>query len=191
MNDKTEVEFIPYHAINEFMRNDFRLNVIKSSLLALPKLDKKYGITIDRLTRKYIKVSGFRNSVKAPATVKSVAMVKAFEKEPKLVSAILSAWAESKSELRQQLYELLTGREWLLLPIEMDRTRLPGFLTTWPEEDDYDVLYGAFTEAYLETNASIDEVSLMVVWLAGRLPIEKVSKTEIPEPEFPEEESES
>jgi len=191
MNDKTEIEFIPFHAINEFMRNDFRMNVIKSALLALPKLDRKFAAPLDRLTKKFVQVPGFRNSTKAPATVKAVAMTKPFETHPQLVAAILNAWAESKTVFRDQVYNLLIERAWKILPIEADRTKLPGFQTLWPLEDDYDVLYSAFTERYPEAEVSIDEVSLMVVWLSGRLPIEKVSKTELPEPEIPEEESES
>jgi hypothetical protein len=186
MNDKSQIEFIPYHAINEFMRNDFRLNVIKTALLALPKLDKKFGIAIDRLTRKHVKVSGFRNSVKAPATVKAVAMARAFEKQPKLVRAILATWSEAKTELRQEIFDLLVGREWKLLPIAADRTKIPGFLAQWPDEDDYEVLYTAYIAAYPDSEASIDEASLMTVWLAGRLPIEKVAMAELETPFLPD-----
>ncbi len=191
MNDKKQAEFIPFHAINEFMRNDYRIMVIRTALLALPKLDRGLGASIDRLTKKLVRVPGFRNSVRAPATVKAVAMVKPFEQSPKLVAAILAAWAESKSELRQQVYDILTAREWKILPIEADRTKLPGFLTRWPAEDDVEVLYTAYTEAHPDDDTSIDDMSLMVVWLAGRLPIDKISKDEIPEPETPEEESET
>jgi hypothetical protein len=190
MKEKSEVEFIPFHAINEFMRNDFRIAVIRASLLAMNTLDRKFSTPIDQLTRKYVTVAGFRNSVKAPTMIKAVAMVKAFENQPKLVAAIINAWAESKAALRTQIYDLLLDRNWKLLPIEADRTRLPGFLTRWPAEDDYDVLYDAFTTKYPDNDASIDEMSLMVVWLAGRLPIDKVSKNDIPEPDVPKEESE-
>ncbi len=183
MNDSQQLHFIPFHAINEFMRSDFRLSVLRSTLQALPKLDRKFAASINRLTRKHVKVAGFRNSVKAPATIKAVAMVKAFEKQPQLVAAILSAWAESRADLRQQVYELLIDRGWKLLPPEADRTRFPGFLTQWPEEDDYEVLYAAFEEKFPATDASIDEISLMVVWLAGRLPIDKVRKEEIEYPD--------
>ena len=132
MNKKTQVEFIPFHAINEFMRNDFRLKLIRNTLMSLKQLGRGFSAPIDRLTRKHVTVAGFRNSAKAPATLKSVSMVKAFEKQPKLVSAILNAWAESKSELRQHTYDLLLERGWKVLPIEADRTKLPGFLSSWP-----------------------------------------------------------
>ncbi|MCJ7701710.1 MAG: hypothetical protein MUO62_09020 [Anaerolineales bacterium] len=185
MNEKTQLEFIPFHAINEFMRNDFRLNVIRTTLLSLNQLDRQFSAPIDRLTRKHVTVAGFRNSVKAPATIKAVAMVKAFENQPKMVGAILNAWAESKTELRQLIYDLLVERGWKVLPIEADRTRLPGFMARWPAEDDYELLYQAFTDSHPEMEASIDEISLMVVWISGRLPIDKVSKDELDMPELP------
>jgi len=189
--ENNQISFIPFHAINQFMRTDFRLNVIRSTLQIMNRLDRKFTAPIDRLTRKHVKVAGFRNSVKAPATVKAVAMVKPFEKQPNLVAAILNAWAASKIELRQMVFDLLKTREWKLLPPESNRTKLPGFLTHWPAEDDFEVLYSAFSKAHPEIEASIDEISLMVVWLSGRLPIDKIGKDEMEEPAIREDTEES
>lgn len=175
MNKKDKVEFIPHHAINEFMRSDFRLNIIRTTLTMLPKLGHQYRNSIDRLTRKYVKVAGFRNSVKAPISLKSVALVKPFSQHPDLVVAILSAWAASNQDLQIGVFELLTDKSWILLPINADRTKLPGFLTTWPIEDDYECIYQIFVKNNPDTQVSIDETSLMAIWLSGRLPINKVS----------------
>lgn len=181
MNKNDKTEFIPFHAINEFMRNDFRLQVIRSVLGSLPEFDKEIISQIDRLTRKHVKVAGFRNSTKAPTTVKAVAMVKAFEKQPELVATILNAWALTKSELRQYVFDLLLSRGWTLLPMEADRTKLPGFLTRWPIGEDYDTLYNSLLEREPGCDASIDEASLMAVLLSCRLPIEKVEMDELHE----------
>jgi hypothetical protein len=170
------------------MRNDFRINVIQSTLLALPKLGPEFSKPVDRLTRKFVKVAGFRNSTKAPVFVKGAAMVKAFEKEPTLVAAVLHAWSESKDALRQEIFDLLTKLNWPLLPIEFNRTKLPGFLTQWPDEDDYAKIYDTYVLEHPDSDSSIDETSLMVVWLAGRLPIEKISKNDLMELETPTEE---
>jgi hypothetical protein len=121
------------------MRADYRVILIRSTLSALPNLSINTQRSIDKLTKKHVKVPGFRNSSKAPASVKAVAMVKPFEKEPKLVSTILAGWAESNSDLRSQVFNLLMKLEWQLLPLEANRTRLPGFMPQWPEEDDYEV----------------------------------------------------
>jgi len=179
MNENQKTEFIPYHAINEFMRSDFRLNIIRTTLMALPQLDRHYRNSVDRLTRKYVKVAGFRNSVKAPISLKSVALVKPFSKQPDLVSAILSAWSAANNKLQIGVFDLLIDKNWELLPIKADRTKLPGFLTKWPIEDDYEGIYQVFVEKYPNTQVSIDETSLMSIWLSGRLPIDKVSKGEL------------
>ena len=164
-------------------------------MLALPELSPKTQASINKLTKKHVKVPGFRNSAKAPASVKAVSMVKPFEKQPKLVSAVISAWAESNSEMRQQVFRLLSGFGWKLLPVEADRTRLPGFLAQWPEEHDFEVIYEGLTESCQDSEYSIDDVSLMAVWLSVRLPIEKVSLDKIAELPFdlgsPSEEEES
>lgn len=177
--DKPKMEFIPFHAINEFMRSEYRMSVLRSTLTALPDLDSKTQSNINKLTKKYVKVPGFRNSAKAPATVKAVGMIKPFEKEPKLVAGIISAWAEVNAELCQQIFDILTGFGWKLLPLEANRTRLPGFITQWPEEEDYEVIYDAYTTNHPEGEHGIDDVGLMTVWVSLRLPVTKVSKENI------------
>ncbi len=177
--EKPKLEFIPFHAINEFMRADYRMILLRSTLLALPELSPKTQASINKLTKQHVKVPGFRNSTKAPASVKAVAMVKPFETQPKLVAAIISGWAEANPELRQQIFEILSGFGWKLLPQEANRARLPGFLTQWPDEEDYDTIYHTFNSANPESEYGIDDVSLMAVWLSLRLPVDKVSKEEI------------
>jgi hypothetical protein len=177
--ENSKLSFIPFNAINEFMRTDYRMILIRNLLLGLPELSPKTQASINKLTKKHVKVPGFRNSTKAPASVKAVSMVKPFEKEAKLVSGVLSAWGELNAELRQQVYDLLSDYGWKLLPPEADRTRLPGFLTQWPEENDFEVIYDGFSESYPESDYGIDDVSLMAVWVSLRLPVEKVSKENI------------
>ena len=187
--EKSKMEFIPFHAINEFMRTDYRMILLRNTLIALPNLSPKTQASINNLTKKHVKVAGFRNSTKAPATVKAVSMVKPFEKQSKLVAAIISGWSEANSVLRQQIFDLLSGYGWKLLPLETDRTRLPGFLTQWPEEEDYEVIYKGFTDAFPESEYGIDDVSLMAVWLSLRLPVEKVSKEALVDFPFTQEEN--
>lgn len=169
MDDQT-LQYLPFHAINEFMRPDYRLSVVRSALTALPGLPESFRQPIDQMTRQVVKVPGFRNSVKAPPALKARPMAEAFEKSPDLVAAVLSAWAETHAGLRQQVHDLLSANGWDLLPPEADRTRLPGFLPTWPKGEDFESLTQAFSKAHPGDAASADDVSLMVVWLSGRLP---------------------
>ncbi len=185
-------EFLPFHAINEFMRPDFRLAVIRETLNNQSKLPDSLSVQLNQLIKQYISVPGFRNSEKAPPLVKVLPSSKAFEKHPDLVAIVLASWAELYSELRDQTYELLKVRNWTILtgdeniditnfsidlqekwpvlPLYFDRTKLPGFYTYWPKGENFDVLYDNFSGLFADSNASIDKVSLMVVWLSMRLP---------------------
>jgi hypothetical protein len=169
MEDQT-AQFLPFHAVNEFMRNDYRLEVVRSTLNALPGMPEQYRIPIDQMTRRFVQVPGFRNSTKAPLNKRVKPTAEAFEKIPYLVAAILSAWAEIHPELRQQVYDLLIERNWGLLPPEADRTQLPGFAITWPNGENFEQLTDAFTQKYPTTDVRSDDISLMIVWLAVRLP---------------------
>ena len=91
---ENQVEFLPFHAINDFMRSDFRLSVVKSTLGALNSLPESQRNSINHLTKKLVKIPGFRHSDKAPAFVRAIPTANAFEKSPELVAAILAAWAE-------------------------------------------------------------------------------------------------
>lgn len=169
-HSEEEVAFLPFHAINEFMRSDYRLEVIRTTLQALGSLPEEHRAPINQMTRRYVSVPGFRNSAKAPVPVRARGMVEPFENNPELVAHILSAWSASRPELRQAVYEFLAHKGFELLPPEADRKQLPGFLTTWPEEHNLEALTEAFEESHPEFQASSDDITLMMVWLAGRLP---------------------
>jgi len=185
-------EFLPFHAINEFMRPDFRLKVIRETLTSQTSIPEHYINELNHQIKKKVTIPGFRNSDKAPALIKVLPTSKAFEKYPEIVSAILSCWAEYQSELRTQIYQLLSNqnwnmvqdisdvtmenlspeliKEWPVLPVSINRAKLPGFSTHWPKDQNFETLYTKYTELFPDSDASIDTVSLMVVWLSMRLP---------------------
>jgi hypothetical protein len=186
-------EFLPFHAINEFMRPDFRLSVIRDTLTYQSNLPESLANELNQKIKKSVNVPGFRSSDKAPALMKVLPTSKAFEKYPDLVAAILSCWAESQTSLRDQVYQLLKSRnwyifpetegvdfenlsseiikEWPIFPIKFNRAKLPGFFTHWPKGEDFEILYNNYIELFPEAESSIDKVSLMVVWLSMRLPL--------------------
>ncbi len=190
MAEKTE--FLPFHAINEFMRPDFRLSVIRDTLNAQAKMTSPCVNELNQQVKKRVTVPGFRHSDKAPALVKVLPTSKAFEKYPELVAALVACWAESQAELRQQVFSLLKMRNWPMLaegenfdlaslsvellkqwpvfPLTFDRSRLPGFYIHWPKGEDFEALYANFSELFPESGASIDKLGLMAVWLTMRLP---------------------
>jgi len=79
MADKT-AEFLPFHALNEYMRPDFRITVVRTALSALPKLPNNFRSPIDKLTRKIVHVPGFRDGTLAPASLKTAPSPTPFKK---------------------------------------------------------------------------------------------------------------
>lgn len=169
MNDK-QAQFLPFHAINEFMLNDYRHQVIQAVFSHFDRLPGARRSAINGLVKRHIQVPGFRNSAQAPVGVKARASASTFEKSPDFAAQILQGWSEINPELREKVHAFLTAREWEILPAEADRTRLPGFLPEWPQGQDYDVLGQAFAEMFPGETVAENDLRLMIVWLAGRLP---------------------
>lgn len=208
MNMNTE--FLPFHAINEYMRPDFRLKVVRDTLESSSSLPDEIRISLYKLIKKYVKIPGFRNSEKAPPMIQVLPLAKSFEKTPELVKGVLAAWAEVHKDLREQVYNVLKSRswrilppaqdlsltqdflssdafkDWPILPIDIDRTKLPGFYAYWPKGEDFEAIYNTFAELYPDAKASIDQVSLMAVWLSLRLPYH-IEETSVSEPSTSEE----
>jgi hypothetical protein len=178
-----KVQFLPFHALNEFMTSEFRLEVVRTALNALPELPDEHRSRIDRLTKRVVTIPGFRHSVKAPPALRFKPTAQAFEKSPDLVAAILAAWAEKQVVLRQNMFDLLTARGWELLPLDADRTRLPGFITVWPRGEDFDVINSAYAEKFPDAPSPANDISLMSVWLSGRLPYTFTGEDEEETPE--------
>ena len=172
-----EAAMIPFHALNEFMRPDFRMSVVRTTLNALPELPDEYRHAIDKLVKKTVRIPGFRNSGKAPTALKAGPLAQTFEKNPNMVAAVLTAWAELHTPLRQQVYDMLDGRGWDLLPLQAERKKLPGFFTQWPKAESFESLTQTYAELYPQSEYDSDQVSLMIVWVSTRLPYEMVEDT--------------
>ena len=132
MNDN-EVQFLPFDAINEFMVDEYRHQVLQNVFSHLDDLSGQRRAAIVGQVRKLIKVPGFRNSSLAPVPLKVRAAQDPFEHNPAFAADILAAWSELHTELRQQVFDLLGKHNWDLLPIDADRTKLPGFLNSLAE----------------------------------------------------------
>jgi hypothetical protein len=169
MNDK-QVQFLPFHAINEFMLDNYRQRVLQTVLSRMADLPPAKKGALASQIKRHVSVPGFRNSSAAPLPLKIKGAVNAFQRHPDFTARILQSWADLLPELRQQVFGLLTEREWQIIPEDADRTRLPGFLTDWPESETYEVLNQAFNEKYPDGTASEDDVRLMIVWIGNRLP---------------------
>jgi hypothetical protein len=176
---QNKAEFIPFNAINEFMRPDFRAHILLEVFHHLPELPDSSRSNYNALIRKLVMIQGFRNSTLAPVPLKARSSEKAFEKNASFTASTLQFWMMLHPNLANKVFELMTKNGWEVLPVDADRTKLPGFLTTWPKGQDFSTLNTAFAELYPEEQASPDEISLMAVWLAGRLPINEESESSV------------
>jgi hypothetical protein len=167
---KSEISFLPFHAINEFMTAEFRQEVVRQVLSAAPEHTGAHTATLNQIVRRSVKIPGFRQSDKAPVVVKTRPVAREFEHNPDLVAAVLALWAEVFAGLRQEVYDCLADAGWELLPPAADRTQLPGFLPSWPAGQDFDSIYAAYQARFPHSQTNQNQVSLMAVWLSGRLP---------------------
>jgi len=180
MDEKETTSTLPFHAINEFMRDDFRMEIIRKTLLALPSLSSEFREPIDRLTNRFIQVQGFRNSAKAPVGMRLKPSAETFKKNPEFARSIVSTWAAINPELIKQVSDLLVERNWQ--PMSAGNLNdQPGFLTTWPSGESFETVIIAFQEKYPDSTQNPDEVSLMVVWVSGRLPYNSTNDQDNPE----------
>ncbi|MCC6147582.1 MAG: hypothetical protein IT308_08455 [Anaerolineaceae bacterium] len=173
-----QVVFAPFHTLNEFMLPEYREAVLRTVLIRMPELSGAGKSQLNRVIKKNIVIPGFRNSSLAPMPLKIKGAVKAFSKNPEFTAQFLSAWTELNPELAERVYEILKERGWEILPIEADRTRLPGFLIEWPEGESYDTLGQVFSEKWPDAADPVDDIRLMIVWLSGRLPYNATEEAE-------------
>ena len=168
--DDNKIQFLPFHTINAFMRPDYRFEIVKTLLSNLSSVPEDKQAQLNRFIKQYIVIPGFRHSAQAPLAIKVKPFITTFEKKPELAALTIDIWALQHQDLKEKVFQLLTDRGWELLPIEADRTKLPGFLTAWPKGEDFDSINKAFVEKYPDGGYSEDDISLMAVWLGGRLP---------------------
>ena len=168
-NDKL-VEYLPFNAINEFMREDYRQSVIHAVLQNLETISGGFRKEITHQIARNVKIAGFRNSNQAPLAIKAKSSVGLFQKSAKFSAAIVGAWAELHPELAATVWNVLSEHGWEPLPLEVNREKLPGYQVKWPKQDTFEVLQQAVRAANTSLPDSDDDISLMAVWLGNRLP---------------------
>lgn len=167
---ENKIAYLPFSAINEFMLDDFRQQVLTYVLSHLDRLPSRRRSDILSTFKHKIQLVGFRNSSQAPLLLRVRSAEKQFQKDADFAGDVIAAWVDLHPELALRAFTLLTGRQWELLPIEADRRVLPGFLSTWKKEESFEVVCQAYHSTYPDQTDSDDDISLMTVWLSGRLP---------------------
>ncbi len=170
MSENSKVQYIPFHAINEFMRDDFRNTILHEVFTNFEKLDQEQTSRISRLFKNGVQIPGFRNSHQAPVGVKIRYSNEIFQKSAEFAALIVDCWSQLHKSLGEAVWQLLDNRNWKPLPITTNRTQLPGFLVDWPKEDNFEALIKVLGENNPEIKESDDNISLMVVWVGNKLP---------------------
>jgi hypothetical protein len=172
MDDK-RIAYFPFSAINEYMLPEFRLDVIGKVLRGLDNLSGARRSTLNNMIKRYISVPGFRNSSAAPVGVKIRSAVSPFERHADFVATLLQGWCELHPDLGTRVHTMLQNRTFEgVLPLEADRSKLPGFQTNWPKVETYESLDQAFYDSNPGFEVESNDIRLMVVWLVNRLPFD-------------------
>ena len=166
-----EIKYLPFNAINEFMRDDYRLQVLMEVFTKMESLPSEKKSSIGNLVSRFVSIQGFRNGNLAPAGRKAKSSVQLFQGSPEFAGLVLESWKTLHPELAKEMFEILTAKNWEdMQPFEVDRSKLPGFLIHWPKLDTFEELAKALKEKAPSLDESEDNISLMGVWMGNRLP---------------------
>jgi len=166
----SEKSYQPYKAINVFFEREYLELVIREILEGLESLNKEEQAKFNSFFRRHVTVLGFRNSLRAPLSLKTHAFASAFEEKEDVIPYTLSTWTKIKSNLSTQVKEWLESEGWTNLALERDFSVDEGFLSQWPEGFNFEEIEEKFQKAYPEESPSRDDLILMVIWISGNLP---------------------
>jgi len=161
---------LPLISLNVFLLPDFRREILTTVLNQKDNLSPEIKQEFRQAIKEFVKISGFRNPLAAPLALQVRAMESPFEKESRFVKAILSSWADINSDLQAKVQAVLHELGFepnVQAPLYPDPEN--AFAVGWPEDLSFEKL-ADLVKQKTETDASSNEISLMTVWLTGRLP---------------------
>lgn len=167
-----EKELLPYKAINVFIERGYLEKVLKEILEGIDKLSKDDQIAFTRFFRKYVNVLGFRNPTRAPFTLQVNAYVSAFEEKDEVIPFSLSTWTKLNLDFAEIVKDWLEAEGWKDLALERTFEESEGFILDWPEKLTFDALVSQFKKSNPDVDFDRDDLILMVLWIAGKLPKE-------------------
>jgi hypothetical protein len=157
-------------SLNVFLLPDFRREILSTVLNEKDTLSPENKRELTQVMREFVKISGFRNPLAAPQALQVRAMESPFEKESRFVKAILSSWVDINSDLQTDIQSVIPDLGFELndqAPLYPDPEN--AFALGWPEDLSFEKL-ADLVKQKTEIDASSDAISLMTVWLTGRLP---------------------
>ncbi|HPS41064.1 MAG TPA: hypothetical protein PK040_00575 [Anaerolineaceae bacterium] len=173
-----EKNYYPFTAVNDFMRDDYRLTILNEVLSRLDAVPAGQKLLITRLITKGVQIQGFRNSNLAPAAMKAKKSTTLFENLPQFAGQIMEAWSRLHATLREEMGRLLAERGWQVMEDSADLSLQPGFKPGWPKTDTFQVLIEAARVRLPDMPETDDDISLMAVWVGNCLPYELYENAE-------------
>ncbi len=163
-------EYLSYKAINVFIDQESLENVMHEVLAGLKELPKDEQISFSKSYKKFVKVLGFRDPMRAPLPLRVNALVSAFEDKDEVVPFTLSTWMKIKPDLAETVRAWLEAEGWKDLAMEREYEEIEGFLAKWPKKLTIDKLVKKFQKDNPDVSFERDELILMVLWISGQLP---------------------
>jgi hypothetical protein len=163
-------QFLPFHAVNEFMRDDYRLNVLQNVFTQLDECKGESRTKLLKLFGKEAQIPGFRNSSQAPAGLKAKNGQRLFEKSAVFAALVMDCWSQLHAGLFTQVHAYLLENGWKMPTLQEARVFLPGFQLDWPKEQTFENIIQAVRKNNPELTETDDDISLMVVWVGNKLP---------------------
>lgn len=168
----TTNEILPFKSINVYIERDYLEKVAKNILEGVGKLKKEEQIGFSQNFRKFVSVLGFRNPLRAPLSLQVNAYASAFEEKEEVIPFSLTTWAKVNTDLADKVKSWLESEGWEGLALVRDYEEDSGFIADWPDDITFDQVEENFQKAHPEFEFDRDDLILMVLWIAGKLPKE-------------------
>ncbi|MBW6465059.1 MAG: hypothetical protein K0B06_00965 [Brevefilum sp.] len=165
-------EILPFISINVYVEREYLEKVARYILEGVGKLTKEEQIAFSQNFRKYVNVLGFRNPLRAPLSLQVNAYASAFEEKEEVIPFTLTTWAKLSNELAEKVHSWLKSEGWEDLALARDFEEDHGFIADWPDDLTFDQIEKQFSDTHPNFEHDRDDLILMVLWIAGRLPKE-------------------
>ena len=166
----SEVEMLPYKAINIFMEQDYLEKVLGTVITGVKKLPKKDQIAFAQFSKKHLSVLGFRDPNRAPVALQVNAFAKVFEERDDVIPFTLSIWTKINQKLAKGVKSWLEAEGFKNLALEREFDEEGGFAADWPDKLSFEKLVKKFEKDNPDVEFEQDDLILLALWISGLLP---------------------
>lgn len=156
------------NAVFEVMNQAYREAVVSRALSFRGELTSEGNSALNAAIQKSrIRVTGYRDSLRAPHTLLRGPISQALDFYPELAGAVLQAWVESQQTLHDKIVEYLKDAG---LEAEYPDFQAGKFRRLWPRN-----VWHSSKDKFIQENAedqfNEDDAALMLCYVTGRLPL--------------------